>query len=365
MNFYESELNALKKSSRYRSREVLNYNVLDFASNDYLGLAHNKILHEQTSKELSKLPSNSSKASLLVNGYHQIHKDFEDDLCKANNFESCIVLGSGFNANIALIESLVRKGDELFIDEFYHASGVLASQINNKKVSFFKHNNMQELEQLVKNSNAKRKIIAVEGIYSMDGDIVKKEVFEIADKYKALLIVDEAHSSGVIGENLMGVYDYYNIEIKQNYIKMGTLGKAYGSFGAFILASQHIVEYLVNRAKPIIYATSLSLYDTLLAHNALKYILKNKVELKKQIKLRQKIIKEELNINVDGLIVKILIDDNKKVLKIKEVLYEKNYAVGGIRQPTVQKAIIRLIARLGQSESELRQLCKNLDKIYK
>jgi 8-amino-7-oxononanoate synthase len=363
MNFYESELNALKKSSRYRTREVVNNNVLDFASNDYLGLAHNKTLHELTSKELFNLPSHSSKASLLVNGYHQIHKNFEDDLCKANNFESCIVLGSGFNANIALIESLVRKGDELFMDEFYHASGVLASQINNKKVSFFKHNNMQELEKLVKNSNAKRKIIAVEGIYSMDGDLVKKEVFEIADKYKTLLIVDEAHSSGVIGKNLMGVYDYYNIEIKQNYIKMGTLGKAYGSFGAFILASQHIVEYLINRAKPIIYATSLSLYDTLLAHNALKFILENKQYLKKQIKLRQKIIKEELNIKIDGLILKILINDNKKVMEIKQALYEKNYAVGGIRQPTVEKAIIRLIARLGENENELRYLCRNLDKI--
>jgi len=363
MNFYESELNALKKSSRYRTREVVNNNVLDFASNDYLGLAHSKTLHEQTSKELFNLPSHSSKASLLVNGYHQIHKDFEDDLCKANNFESCIVLGSGFNANIALIESLVRKGDELFMDEFYHASGVLASQINNKKVNFFKHNNMQELEKLVKNSNAKRKIIAVEGIYSMDGDLVKKEVFEIADKYKTLLIVDEAHSSGVIGENLMGVYDYYNIEIKQNYIKMGTLGKAYGSFGAFILASQHIVEYLINRAKPIIFATSLSLYDTLLAHNALKFILENKQYLKKQIKLRQKIIKEELNIKIDGLILKILINDNKKVMQIKQALYEQNYAVGGIRQPTVEKAIIRLIARLGENENELRYLCRNLDKI--
>jgi 8-amino-7-oxononanoate synthase len=363
MNFYENELNALKKSSLYRTREVLNNDVLDFASNDYLGLAHNKTLHEKTSKELSKLPLHSSKASLLVNGYHKIHKDFEDDLCSANGFESCVVLGSGFNANIALIESLVRKGDELFIDEFYHASGVLASQINNKRVSFFKHNNMQELEELIKNSTAKRKIIAVEGIYSMDGDIVKKEVFEIADKYKALLIVDEAHSSGVIGKNLMGVFDYYNIDIKQNYIKMGTLGKAYGSFGAFILASQHIIEYLINRAKPIIYATSLSLYDTLLAHNALKFILQYKEELKKQIILRQKIIKEELDIKIDGLIVRILINDNKKVVEIKNILYEKNYAVGGIRQPTVKKAIIRLIARLGQSENELRDLCKNLDRI--
>ena len=165
---------------------------------------------------MSKKYMDMLEKKFVVRANVRKYKDFEDDLCKANNFESCIVLGSGFNANIALIESLVRKGDELFIDEFYHASGVLASQINNKKVSFFKHNNMQELEKLVKNSNAKRKIIAVEGIYSMDGDLVKKEVFEIADKYKTLLIIDEAHSSGVIGENLMGVYDYYNIEIKQN-----------------------------------------------------------------------------------------------------------------------------------------------------
>jgi len=105
----------------------------------------------------------------------------------------------------------------------------------------------------------------------MDGDLVHKDVFDICDRHDALLIVDEAHSSGVIGDKLMGVFDYYEVyTIKPNHIKMGTLGKAYGSFGAFILASSHIVEYLVNRAKPIIYATSLSLYDTLLAHNSLR-----------------------------------------------------------------------------------------------
>ena len=363
--FYDNELKALKKSGRYRKREVVNSSVKDFASNDYLGLSHNKELHEKTSQTLSLLPFQSSKASLLVNGYHQIHKDFEDSLCKANGFEDAVVLGSGFVANIAMIESLVRKGDALFMDEKYHASGVLASNLNGIDVVFFKHNDMNELRELLQNSNAKRKIVAVEGIYSMDGDLCDKEVFEICNNFNALLIVDEAHSSGVIGDNLMGIFDLFNIEIKPNHIKMGTLGKAYGSFGAYILASKHIVEYLTNRAKPIIYATSLSLYDTLLGHNALKYIMDNREYLKKEITKRKEIVKELLDIKVDGLIVPIYIGNNKKVIEIKDALYKEGYAIGGIRQPTVPSAILRIIVRLGESSENLRALCLKIKEFSK
>jgi len=363
MNYYENEIKALKKSGRFRTREVLDTSVLDFASNDYLGLSHNKDLHKATCQELDKLPLHSSKASLLVNGYHKIHKDFEDALCEANGFDAGVVVGSGFNANMAMIEALVRKGDILFMDEKYHASGVLATNLRHVEVVFFKHNNMSELKSLfIKFSHAKRKIVAVEGIYSMDGDLVEKEVFEICENEDALLIVDEAHSSGVVGDKLMGVFDLYNIEIKSNHIKMGTLGKAYGSFGAYILASEHIIEYLINRAKPIIYATSLSLYDTLLGHKSLAYILENCDKLKEQIKERKLIVKEILDVEVDGLIVPILIDDNRKVIEIKNQLFDDGYAIGGIRQPTVEKAILRVIARLGQSSDELKTLCQKIVK---
>ncbi len=357
MSFYENELKALKRSGRYRTREIVNYSVHDFASNDYLGLSHNKELHKQTTNILDKLELHSSKASLLVNGYHQIHKDFEEALCRVNGFEAGVVLGSGFNANIALIESLVRKGDKLFMDELYHASGVLATNLEHVDVTFFKHNNMEELEQLLSNSNAKRNIVAVEGIYSMDGDLCAQEVFSLCDRYNAILIVDEAHSSGVVGDNLMGVYDLYNIDIKPNHIKMGTLGKAYGSFGAYILSSKHINEYLINRAKPIIYATSLSLYDTLLGHKALEYIIQNKDEFKEEIRLRQKLVKEQFNLDIDGLIVPLVIGDNRKVIDIKDKLFAQGYSIGAIRQPTVEKAILRIIARLGESCEELHELC--------
>ncbi len=366
MNYYENEIKALKKSNRFRTREVVSDDVLDFASNDYLGLAHKKELHTSTSQELEKLSIHSAKASMLVNGYHQIHKDFEELMSEANGFEDCVVMGSGFNANIALIESLVRKGDMLFMDELYHASGVLATNLESVSVVFFKHNDIDDLKKLLKHhSNVKRKIIAVEGIYSMDGDLCDEEVFKIANDEDALLIVDEAHSSGVIGDNLMGVFDYYNIDIKPNHIKMGTLGKAYGSFGAFILASNHIIEYLINRAKPIVYATALSLYDTLLAKKSIEYILNSKEIIKDEIKLRQMIVERELGIKIDGLIVPISIGDNKRVIEIKDELLRCGFSVGGIRQPTVKQAIIRLIARLGQSEIELIELCKKLARIIK
>lgn len=357
MNFYQNEIKALQRSGRYRTREVLNYGLRDFASNDYLGLAHNKELHRKTCAVIDKLDVNSSKASLLVNGYHQIHKDFEDFLCEVNGFEAAVIVGSGFNANIALVESLVRKGDMLFMDELYHASGVLATNLEDVSVTFFKHNDMAELEMLLKNSRAKRNIVAVEGIYSMDGDLCDKEVFALCDQYNAILIVDEAHSSGVVGENLMGVYDLYDIDIKPNHIKMGTLGKAYGSFGAYILSSKHINEYLINRAKPLIYATSLSLYDTLLGYYALRYIVENKELLKKAIQERQTIVKEELNLNMEGLIVPVVIGDNRKVIEIKNKLLTRGYSIGAIRQPTVKSAILRVIARLGEKSEDLRKIC--------
>ncbi len=358
--YYEKELRALKRSGRYRERECFDTDIIDLASNDYLGLAHNTSLLELTCKELSHYDNYAPKASMLVNGYHEIHKNFEKALCEANGFETGVILGSGFNANIALIEALVRKGDVLFIDEKYHASGQLAAGNVQGQVIYFKHNDVNALREALIATKAKRRIIAVEGIYSMDGDVMHPKIFEIAQEFDALLIVDEAHSSGIIGEKLMGVYEHFNISIKPNHIKMGTLGKAYGSFGGYILASEHIIDYLINRAKPIIYATAPSLFDTLLAHKALEYILEHHKALHVKIHERQERIKDVLGITCDGLIVPIPIGDNVKVKIIQKELLKEGILVGAIRQPTVESAIIRLIARLGVDDEIFEETLKKL-----
>jgi len=362
MNYYEKELNIIEKSNRLRNRKLFDNKLIDLASNDYLGLSTKKSLLKKTYKKLKEERYFSPKSSMLVNGYSNIHNKFEKKLCKLNKFEQGIVVGSGFLANIALIESLIRKKDILFIDEEYHASGMLATKLVQGEVVVFKHNDTEDLENKISSLSytPNRIVIAIEGVYSMGGDIAPKEFNEIASKHNAILIVDEAHSSGVIGKNLLGWFDYYGIEPQSNHIKMGTLGKAYGSYGAYILASHSIISFLENRAKTIIYSTAPSLFDIALAYTNLTYLQKYKKKIKKRIAKNQRIVKKYLNIDAKSLIVPIEIGDNKKVIDMQTELIEKGYLVGAIRQPTVSKAIIRMIIKLDIKEKDLKVVVRYL-----
>lgn len=355
--FYSKELDALRSSLRYRERQLYSDKIVDLASNDYLGLAYNKEILARAIEHIDTSAPHSPAASMLINGYHKIHKEFEDELCAANGFESGVVVGSGFCANIALIETLVRRSDELFIDQSYHASGILASKLIGGKVSTFEHNNMRQLESFLKNSTAHRRIVAVEGVYSMGGDLVDKEVFELAQRYDAILIVDEAHSSGVVGDRLLGVFDLYNITPTHRHIKMGTLGKAYGSFGSYILSSAHINEYLINRAKPIIYATAPSLIQTAIALESLRYIGENLAPLRAKIDRRKAIAKEILGVEPDALILNIPQVDTDSAMKVKEKLLEEKILVAAIRPPTVPRSIVRMILRVAVKEQDISKAC--------
>ncbi len=362
---YSKELSSIKKANRFRTRELFSDDLIDLASNDYLGLSTNKTLFQNAYERVLKQKFHSPKASMLVNGYSQIHNEFENKLCEINGFESAISVGSGFLANISMIEALCRKNDTLFIDEDYHASGILATKLlKPEQVIVFKHNDYKDLEnKLNENERKGRDVIAIEGVYSMGGDLAPIEIFELANKTNSLLIVDEAHSSGVIGDNLLGIFDLYKIKPSQNHIKMGTLGKAYGSYGAYILASKEIIDFLTNRAKPIIYSTAPSLFDIALGLESLNFIQENKVQLKKRIKENLAVIDEMLNIKSQSLIIPIVFGDNKKVKDIQTILKKKNFLVGAIRQPTVKEAIIRLIAKIDVDLENLTDVCKTLQEL--
>lgn len=354
---YQTELNALKKANRFRQRQIFDEELIDFASNDYLGLANNKKQFKKAVKMVSQYDIHAPKASMLVNGYHEIHEGFERTLSFLNGFEKGLVVGSGFLANMALIESLVRKKDKLFIDEEYHASGMMATGLLGDRVVKFRHNSANDLEEKLKLHTVGRKIIAVEGVYSMSGELCSRDIFELADKYNAILIVDEAHSSGVIGDNLLGIFEYYGIKPQENHIKMGTLGKAYGSYGAYILASAQIISFLENRGKPIIYSTAPSVFDTALALVNIEEVSNQSDKFKKEIIKRQKIVKKSLDIDLKSLILPIPVPTNEMALKLQEALMvKKGYLVGAIRQPTVSKPILRIIPRLGSSKKALKSL---------
>jgi len=353
---YENELKALKKAGRFRERKIFDVRLDDLASNDYLGLSRNKKQFKKAVKLVNEYTTVSSKASMLVNGYHPIHKIFEMTIAEYNGFEEGLVVGSGFLANMSLIEALVRKGDMLFMDEEYHASGVMASQLLGDRVVTFSHNDVDDLKEKLEAHPAKRQIIAVEGVYSMSGELCTKEIFDLADEVEALLIVDEAHSAGVLGLTLLGIFEYYGITINERHIKMGTLGKAYGSYGAYILASKNVISFLENRAKPIIYSTAPSVFDTALALVNLEHIRKNAAKYTRKILERQMVARKQLGIPCPSLIVPMEIPSNEQTLFIQKGLMAQGYLVGAIRQPTVEKPIMRVILNLNVSVQKIRHV---------
>ncbi len=355
---YEHELLALKKAGRFRERKLFDPMLIDLASNDYLGLADKKAQLKKLFRFLEHYDVFAPKASMLVNGYHPVHQHFEVLLASLNGFESGLVAGSGFLANMSLIEALVRKNDILFIDEEYHASGMMATGLIKDRVVRFKHNNAEDLRQKMAKYRAKRRIIAVEGVYSMSGELCDRTIFDTAEASGALMIVDEAHSSGVLGKNLLGIFEHYRIRPTDRHIKMGTLGKAYGSYGAYILASSEIVSFLENRAKPVIYSTAPSVLDTALALVNLKKIAQKPETYRRKLDSRLAIVEEVLGIKRESLIVPVAVENNETALQIQQKLIEKGYLVGAIRQPTVAHPILRIIPRLGVSKKALRNVLR-------
>ncbi|MDZ7880459.1 MAG: aminotransferase class I/II-fold pyridoxal phosphate-dependent enzyme [Saprospiraceae bacterium] len=184
---YAKELSSIKKSNRFRTRDLFDENLIDLASNDYLGLSTNKYIFQKAYEKVLNENYHSPKASMLVNGYNKIHKTFEDKLCEVNKFEAAITVGSGFLANISLIEALVRKNDTIFIDEEYHASGILATKLlKPEQVIVFNHNDFLDLkEKILNNKRNGRILIAIEGVYSMGGDLAPIEIFQVADEYQS------------------------------------------------------------------------------------------------------------------------------------------------------------------------------------
>ncbi len=357
---YEQEILALQKSNRFRKRELFDESLIDLASNDYLGLAEDKTLFDAAVHEVAKYRFHAPKASQLVNGYHPLHEAFENYLCALNGFEAGMVVGSGFLANLSLIEALPRKKDILILDEQYHASGVLASKLVDAEVVYFAHNDANALEKILMKRKYRRAIVAVEGVYSMEGDLLNPDIFTVAERYGALLIVDEAHSSGVVGKTLLGVFEHYGITPGKNHIKMGTLGKAMGSYGAYILASEEVVTFLQNRAKAIIYATAPSVFDTALAMQAVQKTQQEASRFTAALKERMDLVEEVFGVKPMSPILKLPVTSSAEALRLKEAMKKEGYLIGAIRPPTVKQPMLRIILRANVPLDKIAYLFKLL-----
>jgi len=321
--------------------------LIDLSSNDYLGLAdHPSLLQE--SKRMAEEYGTSSSASRLMSGDLHIHHLLEEMVADFKGKEASLVFGSGFLANIGIISAICQKTDAVFSDRLNHASIIDGILLSGAQFFRFRHNDIGHLENLLKKERAKFKkaLIVIETIYSMDGDRPPlKEIVNLKKKYNCILMVDEAHATGIFGRNGAGIVEEEDLTHEVDII-MGTFGKALGSYGAYVAASKKTIDYLVNRARSFIYSTALP--PSVIGANL------TAIEIIKKEPFRRKILLEHVeyfrgllknkgfNTRGSSQIIPVVIGDNKKAIIAANMLQQHSIFALPIRPPTVPRGEERI-----------------------
>ncbi|MBI5874053.1 MAG: 8-amino-7-oxononanoate synthase [Candidatus Omnitrophica bacterium] len=345
----EGILRTLKPAtSRRDGRIVIGASqYLDFSSNDYLGLSGHPRIKEAAMKSIEQFGSGSS-GSRLMTGDSELCHQLEEKIAQFKNKEAALVFNSGYQANAGIISALLGRGDAVFSDRLSHASIIDGILLSGARLFRFQHNDIAHLETLLgaNRKNFKKCLIVTETIFSMDGDEPPlRELVGLKEKYDCILMVDEAHATGIFGENGAGIVEKFGLADKVELI-MGTFSKALGGFGAYLAASKEVVEYLVNTCRSFIYSTALP--PAVIAGDLAA------LEVVKDEPWRRKELLEAASYFRDGLgkigvstkgssqIVPVVIGDNFKALCAAEKLRNKGHWVLAIRPPTVPKGQARL-----------------------
>lgn len=323
-------------------------NKIDFSSNDYLGFSKDKNISISAEKLIKNFTNiNGSTGSRLVSGTHELHKVVEDQLSSFHNSDSALLYNSGYDANIGLFSSILQKGDTIIYDELIHASIRDGIRLSNAKSYKFKHNSLEDLQKKISKSEGTI-YIAIESVYSMDGDSAPiLEILALSKKNKCLLIVDEAHSTGVFGINGVGMVQQFNLE-KEIFARVHTFGKALGCHGAVVLGSQQLRDYLINFSRSFIYTTAASLhsistikmaYDQLTTTNSIEKLRSNINYFKESI------TKNNLSSNFiesSSPIHCYIAPGNDRVKNLASNLQSKGFEIKPILNPTVPEGQERL-----------------------
>ena len=320
---------------------------LDFTSNDYLNLSTHPMMKEAQKKAADKFGASAS-ASRLLSGDLKIHHELEEKIAEFKKKEAALIFNSGYQANLGIISSLYNKNDVIFLDRLSHASIVDGVKLSGARFFRFNHNDTAHLESLLKSKrkNYNDVLIITETIFSMDGDRAPlKKLVELKEKYSARLMVDEAHATGIYGKNGSGVAEEENLSKKIDII-MGTFSKALGSFGAYVVSSKKIAEYLINSCRAFIYSTALPapvIAANLESLNLIKEEpFRRKTLLENADYFRNKLKHKGFKIKGISQIIPLITNDNNKAIDLSKKLKAKGYWALPIRPPTVPAGESRL-----------------------
>jgi 8-amino-7-oxononanoate synthase len=357
-SFLQTELESLRIKGLYRSLRCVESDqgptlliggreVINFSSNNYLGLANHPTLREAAKGAIDRYGCGSG-ASRLISGNMTLHEELESKIAELKGTEAALVFNSGFQANTGVIPVLVAAGDVILSDALNHASIIDGCRLARAKTVVYEHGDLDELERGLKNSLPNsRKLIVTESLFSMDGDEAPlMDIVSLAEKYGAMVMVDEAHATGVYEPNGAGIVAKLGLG-ERVLVQMGTLGKALGGFGAYIAGSKALRELLINRCRSFIFTTSLPPSVMAMAIAAIDLIEQEpqrRQTLWKNCQLLRGALKS-LGYSIGtsrSQILPLMIGDAKQCMKLSEDLLQRGVFAQGIRPPTVPPGTSRL-----------------------
>jgi len=348
--------------------------VLNLCSNNYLGFANEERLKKAAINAIEKWGVGPGAVRTIA-GTFSIHEELEETLAKFKKVEATLFLQSGFVANQAVIPAITNEEDAILSDELNHASIIDGVRLSKAKRYVWKHRDIKDLEEKLieaDKNGARRKLVITDGVFSMDGDLAPlPEIVELAEKYNAMVMVDDAHGEGVLGSHGRGIVDHFELHGRVD-IEIGTLSKAFGVLGGYIAGKKELIEYLKQKARPFLFSSPLSPADTAAALEATK-ILQESDERVKKLWDNAKYFKEEMKKlgfdtgESETPITPVMLYDAKLSTQFSKELFEEGIFAQSIGYPTVPKgkARIRVMISAVHTKEDLNFALEKFEKVGK
>jgi len=342
--------------------------LINFASNDYLGLANHPEIVKAAAESMKEFGFGSG-ASRLLGGGSILHGNLEQKVAQFKGTEAALIFNTGYAANTGIIPSLAGEGDILFSDELNHASIIDGCRLSGAHTTVYRHCDVAHLAELAKKEEGKRRIVITDTVFSMDGDIAPlKEIYDLClalnseplTQNSALLFLDDAHGTGVLG-NGRGALAHFAIEPEPWIIQMGTFSKALGSFGAFVAGSGSVIEWIANTARSFIFSTAIPVCAVAASAKALELIEQGPELIQKLWRNRRMLADalRETGLDTGGSetpIIPLKIRSVEEALNLSHSLYERGIYAPAIRPPTVKEPRVRITVTAAHSEDDIKAL---------
>ena len=381
VDWIDEEIEGLKESGLYNVIRTIDSamdawvtingrSLLNFCANNYLGLANHPRVKEAAKKAIDDYGVGPGAVRTIA-GTMSLHIELEQRLAEFKRAEACITLQSGFTANLAIIPAIIGRGDVIFSDELNHASIIDACRLSRAKVVRYNHNDIDDLqEKIATTTEYGRRLIVTDGVFSMDGDIAPLDkICNVAEEHGIMLMVDDAHGEGVLGEGGRGIVDHFGLHGRVD-IEVGTLSKAFGVVGGLVAGRRAIIEWLTQRGRPFLFSSAMTVPDTAACLEAVK-ILQESSQLTDRLWQNAATFKEamqKLGFNTGETqtpIVPVMLGDVKLAREFSRRLFDEGVFAMAIGYPTVPKgkARIRVMNSAAHSHTDLEIALETFNKV--